>query len=325
VILHEKGIDFDEGEFVALQAATRIPSPPLWVTVVGHGYRLVGSAGAPDLRGASISFSYLGREVPSGEEDWLRVYFWDGGAWHKLPTTLDTYYNMASAEVQGEGLYVLMSSLEIPLNSPGWNLFAYPVEEARGVTEALLSISGYYTTVYGYKGTRPDPWEVYGVGAPAWVNDLHELEFGHGYWINVSDALTLYLKGGSGSLVMSGSAFPYPPATYYGQVMAGDGLEPTAGMTVTAWVAGTLCGQGVLTDIAGYDVAYVVDVMAEDWDEYAGCGAPGREVTFRVDGYDMAPSVIWSNDRLWELTLTPVSRVYLPLIIKDTSSSSPGP
>jgi len=320
VILHEKDIEFEEDEFVALQAATHIPSPLPWATVVGHGYRLVSSAGAPDLRGASISFSYLGREAPSGEEAWLRVYFWDGEAWRKLPTTLDTYHNMASAEVQGEGLYVLMSSLEIPLRFPGWNLFAYPVEGSRGVTEGLLSIGGYYTTVYGYEGAGMDPWKVYDVGAPAWVNDLHELEFGRGYWINVSDVLTLYLKGGTVNVAQGSSdGFPYPPATYYGPVAAGDGLVPAAGMTVTAWVSGTLCGQSVLTDVAGYGVAYVVDVMAEDWGAHAGCGALGREVMFRVNGRDMASSAIWDNNRLWELTLRPPSRVYVPLIVRGTN------
>ncbi len=58
---------------------------------------------------------------------------------------------MASTPTQGPGVYALMSSIEITIDGPGWNLFAYPVAANRPVTDALISITGYYTTVYGYK------------------------------------------------------------------------------------------------------------------------------------------------------------------------------
>ena len=50
------------------------------------------------------------------EENWLRVYYMapGSGEWAILDTSLDTYHNTASAPAQGEGLYALMSSLEIP-------------------------------------------------------------------------------------------------------------------------------------------------------------------------------------------------------------------
>jgi len=86
-------------------------------------------------------------------------------------------------------------------------------------------------------------------------------------------------------------------------------------MTVTAWVGGNLCGQGVLTEVAGYGVAYVVDVMAEDWEEWSGCGAPGREVRFRVREEEMVPPVVWDNREVEEVDLRPLSRVYLPLVM----------
>ena len=72
-----------------------------------------------------------------GEEEWLRVYYWDEGVgeWEQLATELDTYHNTASAGVQGPGLYALMSSFELQLYGPGWDLFAYPVEGTRPVTE----------------------------------------------------------------------------------------------------------------------------------------------------------------------------------------------
>jgi hypothetical protein len=321
VILFGEELDFEEGEFFALQAATTIPSPPPWTTVVGQGYRLSASANAPDLGGTSISFSYLGSEVSSGEEDWLRLHFWDGVSWQQLPTSLDTYHNNASAPTQGEGLYVLMSSLEIPLYGPGWNNFAYPVQGTRPVTEALLSISGYYTTVYGYDATdTTDPWKVYDVTVPDWVNDLSVLEFGHGYWINVSEAITLYLKGASVPSALAGSVSQStqgPPATYYGLVEAGGDFTPTAGLPVTARVDGHLCGQGQTIEVSG-EVVYSINVFADGPGGAPGCGAPGREVTFEIGSQVMEPTVTWDNSRVWELALSPAFqyRVYLPLVLR---------
>jgi hypothetical protein len=307
-------LDFDEGEFFALQGASVVRGVPEWMAVVGQAYRLVGSANAPDLTGASISFAYLGSEVPSGQEGWVKVYYQApmSATWQVLPTRLDTYHNTASAPVAGEGMYVLMTSVEIPIYAPGWNMVAYPVPGTRPVEGALASISGSYGMVYGYEPTDPaDPWKLYAPGVPEWVNDLDALEFGHGYWISVTQPITLHLGGADG--VASG--IPMPPATYYGRVEPGAGFTPAAGMTVTAWIDGNLCGQGVLTDVAEYGVAYVVDVMADDGGAWVGCGAPGREVVFRVDSQEVAPIALWNNDQVWELTLRPPGQIYLPLVL----------
>ena len=62
----------------------------------------------------------------------------------------------------------------------------------RPVTDALISIVGFYTTVYSYRpADAQDPWKLYDVTVPDWVNDLRTLEFGRGYWINVSKPITL--------------------------------------------------------------------------------------------------------------------------------------
>ncbi len=318
VIVFGEDLEFEEGEFFALQSATIIPSAPAWATVVGQAYRLSASANAPDLSGTSISVSYLGSEVQPGEEQWLRVYFWDGASWQRLPTRLDTYHNFASAATQGEGLYALMSSIEIPLYGPGWNLLAYPVQETRPVTETLQSIDGYYTIVYGYDATDVDDlWKVYDVSVPDWVNDLWELEFGHGYWISVTQSITLSLKGASASSLATASSVPRPPATYYGAVLAGPGFTPTAGMPVKAWINGNLCGQGQTLKVNG-QVVYTINVFAEGSGEAAGCGAPGRIVTFQVGSQIMAPTAVWDDSRLWALSLSPTAkqRLYLPLIFK---------
>ncbi len=301
VILFGDDLDFGVGEFFTLQTVTRPPDVPRWLTMIGHAYRLTASPNAPDLTGASLSVTYMGNEVPPGEEEWIRMYYWDGAAWHRLPTSLDPYHNMASGPAQGEGVYALMSAFQIPLYGPGWNLFSYPIQASRPVTEALLSISGYYTTVYGYEPALADRWQLYDVTVPEWVNELETLQFGHAYWINVSDTITLYLRGGTEQV----AGVPAPPSTLYGLVNGSGYFTPTAGMTVTAWVGGNLCGVGVLTDVSGYGLAYVIDVESDDGEMYGGCGVAGRTVSFRVGEQPLGPPVAWDNGRVRQHHLWP--------------------
>ena len=98
-------------------------------------------------------------------------------------------------------------------------------------------------------------------------------------------------------------------------VLAGRGFTPTAGMTVTAWVGGKLCAQSRAMDVDG-QVVYSVHVLADGPGGAAGCGAPGRTVTFQVGSRVYAPTAAWDNRRLWELPLHPAWRVYLPLILR---------
>jgi hypothetical protein len=320
-------LELSPGQFFTLQAATVVPAPLPWATLVGPAYRLVASASITDtavLSRTSLCFSYLGRDVPAGEEMWLKLYYQAplSTTWQMLPTQLDTYHNTASAPVQGEGLYALMSSLEVPLYGPGWNLISYPVPGERPVSEAFLSISGCYTTVYGYEAADPvDHWKIYDVTVPDWVNDLQAMAHGRGYWINVSvpEAITLYLKGATAAQVERASSLSFPPATYYGLVLPGAGFTPTAGLPVTAWIDGQPCGQGQTLEIDG-QVVYAVNVLAQDGSA-AGCGVPGRTVTFQVGGQMMAPPAAWDNDRVWAVTLRPAEwhpswPVYLPLVVK---------
>jgi hypothetical protein len=330
VILFGRDLAFEEGELITLQAATVVPSPLPWATVVGQAYRLSASASVSDtsvLTDASISFSYMGNEVPCGGEEWLRVYFWDEDAdeplWRQLPTNLDAYHNNASAPAQGEGLYALMSSIEIPLYAPGWNLISYPVPGTRPVTEALQSIEGHFSTVYCYDvRDTVDPWKMYDVTVPDWVNDLRILEFAHGYWISATDAVTWYLREASAPAtfdvgdLQGALSMPAPPATYYGPVLSGRGVTPTAGMTVTAWVGHNPCGWGRTLEIDD-QVVYSINVFADGTGEVAGCGAPGRRVAFRVDSRIYAPAAAWNNGQVWELALRPAGDAYLPVVLKN--------
>jgi len=257
------------------------------------------------------------------DEDDLRLYFWDSGEWMELDTVLDTTYNMASAHSQGPGIYALMASVRLALYGPGWNLFSYPLRYSQTVTQALLSISGYYTTVYGYEANDPtDPWKVYDVTVPEQfrplVNDLVQLEFAKGYWINVSDTITLYLSNPTilpAALSLQNIPPAAPPDTFYGWVLGDGTFTPSAGMTVEARIKGAVCGHSV-TQAQDGQVVYVVDVHA-----YNGftsqCGNLGDTITFFVDGQAMAPTAIWDNMQINQMTLRPTFHVYLPLVLRE--------
>lgn len=141
VILYVDSLAFAPGQFYTLQPATRVANPPAWATVVGQPYRLTASPGAPTIAGSSLSFRYLGRDVPPGEENFLKIFYFDeaNNRWLPLDTTLDTVQNSAAALAPGPGLYVLMSTIPVVLNDSGWNLFSWPVQGSRTVTEALVS------------------------------------------------------------------------------------------------------------------------------------------------------------------------------------------
>lgn len=101
---------------------------------------------------------------------------------------------------------------------------------------------------------------------------------------------------------------PIPPATYYGSIRAGRGFTPTPGMALTAWIGDYGCGQAETLDIEG-EVMYRIDVLAEGPGGAAGCGAPGRTVTFQVASQVMAPTAAWDNNRQQELALSPAVQV----------------
>ena len=328
IFFTENPIDFAVGTFFTIQGMAGLPPLPPGRTLVGQGYNLVASPGV-SLPFGSVSIQYLSNDVlvaGASEED-LTLYFWGGASWTALETVLDTYFNLASAPSQGEGVYALMASVKIPLYGPGWNLFAYSVHATQPVSQALLSIQGYYTTVYGYEPTdATDPWKVYDTSVTTYVNDLEVLEFGNGYWINASQAITLHLASGvspmaADDLNLDAVTLPLPPDTFYGAVLAGSGFAPTSGMTVTAWIDGHLCGRAETMAVGG-QVVYAVNVLAEgdgedDRGTAAGCGAPGREVTFVVGSRLMVPRIAWDISRLWEVTLQPGWPVYLPLIVRQ--------
>lgn len=201
VMLYGRELEFKKGEFYTLQATTTNKNLPAWASVVGQAYRLEGTNGTPplDQDNVSIGFQYLGRDVPSGEEQWLRIYYQEDTdtEWQMLDTTRNITYNVASAFTKGEGLYALMSSTEITLTK-GWNLIAYPIQERREITDALASVEGDYEVVCGYEPDNQDNptggslkiFETRNGGK----KELTHLNFGQGYWIKTIKRTTLRFK-----------------------------------------------------------------------------------------------------------------------------------
>lgn len=334
-------LKFAEGELYAIQSMAGLPDTPAGRTMIGQGYRVITTPGAPDLTG-SISFEYLTNDVlvAGVEEEDLKIYHWDGTKWAMLPTVVDAYYNFASAPSRGTGIYALMAGVEIGLYTPGWNLISYPMRGTRAVTEALRSIEGDYSQIFGFapdgesnpwtpylEGSADSPWRRYDVSLPLWANTLTELEFGRGYWVNITstEVITLYLSKDQASLNALNSAevqqttLPPPPAVFYGTVLASDGFIPEAGLDVIARIGDALCGRTTTRDVGG-QIVYVVDVLSASSGSSAGCGTGGNQVTFEVEGMPMNTTGVWDNTRSQSLTLqlTPADTrlLYLPLVAR---------
>jgi len=321
VILYTDSLTFPEDEFYTLQAATTMPATPAWTSLVGHAYWLSKSTGAPDLSGASLSMGYPEGQAPAGEETWLKVYHWNqtSASWDALDTRVDPAENNAVAVISTDGLYALMSTIELPLNGPGWELFAYPIQTARPVAQALQSIAGAYTSVYGYdSGTPTNPWRVYAPGVPTWVNDLLELKFGEGYWINLTQAVTLRLRGDASLAGQSaGSPIPpgLPPATFYGLISPSPGFTPTANQPVKAWIDGADCGSGQTLSVNG-QIGYSIHVFA-DGQMSPGCGEPGKTVRLQVGSVYLGISPTWSSDQVWRVDQPGTQQaIFLPLVVR---------
>jgi hypothetical protein len=294
-----------------------LPTLPPGRTVIGQGYALVATPGTPVATG-SVSIQYLTDDILTAgvDENGLTIYFYDGSSWHDLPTVRNAYFNLVTAPSQGPGVYVLMASVQVPLYAPGWNLFAYPIQSTQPVTDALLSISGFYTTVYGYYAEESTPWRLFQVDGPPYILSLHHLEFGRGYWISATQAVTIHLSEAYGGAALSdASSPPAPPDTIYGRVQAGAVFAPSVGMAVEAQIGGKTCGEGTVQDYGG-DTVYVVHVYADDGGAYAGCGLKGRTIAFYVDGQPVYPIAVWDNAQVNHLDLAPRGPfdVFLPVV-----------
>ena len=303
----ETGLDPNTEWSFTLQPASRLPSPIEYAKQIGRGYWLAASQGIGDFGQSSITFEYLNSDVPPGEKPFIHMYRWDdqGRRWIRLAEQTNYQaHNLISARLEGPGLYALFSHIDIPLE-PGWNLIGYPVQGTRAISEALVSIDGKYSMVFGLDGdTSGDAWRVYIPGAGAAVNDLDALQFGRSYWIQITaappfaDDLVLRLKGSAEltetlplTYVPAAMASAPAPAVYYGAVRRSDGAEPALApdSRVLALIGGQVCGEGEIDDFGNYAVKVLAFSPAAP-----GCGIPDREVVFKV-GADAVAVAAWDN------------------------------
>jgi hypothetical protein len=313
VVLFGDNLDFPANTFFAIQSLTNLPvAAPPWTVPVGRGYRLIASPGAPNLSTISLNMGYLENDVTPGTEGGIGIYYLaEGGTkWERLDTRLDVGENETSTKARGPGSYVLMTSLEMGM---GWNMLSYPWAETMGVEEGLAQINGAgaYTTVYGYDWRdSADPWKVYDVDAPAFVNDLTELRYGKGYWVNVVATQSTVsanletIASTQPSLLVA----PQRPATYYAELGALGGSVPAVGTPVQALIGGVLCAQ-TTTRLVDGQIVFAIDVPAAAVGPLAGCGQLGREVVVKVDAKTF--KAIWIDGRPQRLG---TSYVYMPLV-----------
>jgi hypothetical protein len=111
-------LTFAEGQFFSIQDMAGLPQLPAGKTAIGQGYNLFvqGFPPATQVLTGSVSFQYLGSDIAieKVEETDLTIHFWDGAAWHALPTYVDEYFNLASARSQGPGIYALLAGVTAP-------------------------------------------------------------------------------------------------------------------------------------------------------------------------------------------------------------------
>jgi hypothetical protein len=152
VVIYDQGGLFEPSGIRSLQI---LPTPPglddePWLVPVGQAYFVEPEEGTDSPR--TIAFTYLQRDVPEGYEHTLDIYFLpsgdESGRWQRLETE-QFVENLVVADLQaGAGTYAVMSTVGLPTFQPGWNLFAYPLPDARGVITALESIEGRYSVIY---------------------------------------------------------------------------------------------------------------------------------------------------------------------------------
>jgi hypothetical protein len=323
---------FQPGESVAIYGATFLPQIPPWATPLGPGYRLLATSSRVEsdvLSKASLSLGYSESAVPLGEEMGVRVYFWaDGSAeWEPLMTMLDRERNEAVARVQlRPGVYILMSSLLLPLQNAGWNLvYSYPGATVP-ITDALRATGGGVTTVYSYAVDSQDNgrWRLYDTRVPSWTNeldDLFELRNGASYWLRATQPLTWLVTTVESETVQArqGSSLSAPPASYYGVLTPPEGAT-AAEFSLEARIGDKQCGVGQATDLPGGQIGFLVHVRANGPGNDTGCGQPGREVHFVVNGHNtILAQKTWDNSDIHELMPPEPIEVHLPLTLHSAA------
>ena len=182
----------DGNEYIHLVDVRKLQAPSVPLSLSG-GASLISLPLVPaDTSVTSVLANIAG--------SYTKVFGFSDGQWKQYVVGAPPFVNTLTDLSPGMGYWIYMSApatlivqgsqpstTQIQLRA-GTNLVGYPSSTPRGVVEALSSIAGRYTKVFGYIGGQ---WKQYIVGAPPFVNTLTQLEAGHGYWIYTSEACTL--------------------------------------------------------------------------------------------------------------------------------------
>ena len=132
------------------------------------------------------------------------VFVWDAsgassgaGNWLSYDPSKPPFLNTLSSLDARVGFWIYMTTADtldvtgtpptttnIPLltGAGGWNLVGYPSASA-GTMPTILG-SANFTLVQSYRAAdTADPWKIYDIGMPPFLNDLTALTNGWGYWI----------------------------------------------------------------------------------------------------------------------------------------------
>jgi hypothetical protein len=138
----------------------------------------------------------------SGQYDLVQAYY--GGAWHNYPSgdlaTVDQKMGLwihvtTNCTLTVEGTAPTSTTIALSSSGDGWNLIGWPASGARSISTALSGILGKYDRIYAYEATdATDPWKIYDVSAPGYVNDLTQFSPGKGYWIHMTSSADLVVS-----------------------------------------------------------------------------------------------------------------------------------
>jgi len=176
-----------------------------------------GTEGTPITIQASVvnyvpvqSATLYYRVGPSG--DWQSLTMSQVGDYHQatIPGSDVTEAGLAYYIQASDGTTTATFPATDPVNNPqtinvtlrfplqeGWNLISIPRDQVdTAITAVLSSISGSYDLVYAYDASDPsDPWKKYNVNAPAYSNDLTNIDETMGVWVHMTTPDTLTVAG----------------------------------------------------------------------------------------------------------------------------------
>jgi len=193
------------GEFIELlnlyYNRWRQEEPAEWEKSLPAGWNLVSLPIAPSETAigsvlASISGQYQQVCAHDASSDTWLAY----DPAHPEAATLSILDEETAFWVSMTGSGTLTVSGTTPLSTTqqlyeGWNMVAYPASDAREVAQALSSIAGSYTLVYGYDPTLSQVWQHYSPNGPSWANTLTHFRPGYGYWVKTTEACSLTVEG----------------------------------------------------------------------------------------------------------------------------------